>query len=144
MFSDRLKELRARYRISQAELASKLGVAQQTVASWETDKSSPNYSLLTKIAQIFNVSSDYMLGLSDYMRIAEVHGSGDRVDVYAEVDGDKSPSYYHDPEVAQIAQAMHDAPGMRVMFDASRRLSKESIEEVQNFIKFQLAKEGKL
>ena len=52
-----------------------------------------------------------------------------------------APSYYHDPEVAQMANEIKDNPGMRILFDASRDLKKESIEEVVKFIEFQKAKE---
>ena len=58
----RLKELREIRKMSQAELADILDVAQQTVASWERGKSSPNYELLQRIADYFHVSTDYILG----------------------------------------------------------------------------------
>jgi toxin-antitoxin system, antitoxin component, xre family len=50
-------------------------------------------------------------------------------------------SYYDDPEVAAIANEMKDNPNIRVLFDASRGLSKESIEEVRRFVEYQKAKE---
>lgn len=62
MLAKKLKELRERKGIPQAELASVLDVAQQTVASWEREKSSPNYDILQKIADYFHVSTDSLLG----------------------------------------------------------------------------------
>ncbi len=62
MFAKRLKVLRAERDITQAEFAKIIGVAQQTVGSWEKGKSTPNYELLNKIADYFNVSADYLLG----------------------------------------------------------------------------------
>ena len=62
MLAKRLKVLREQKHISQAELAKFLDVAQQTVASWEREKSSPNYDLLQKLADFFHVSTDYLLG----------------------------------------------------------------------------------
>jgi len=62
MLAQKLKELREIRRMPQAELASVLDVAQQTVASWERGKSSPNYDLLQRIADYFHVSTDYLLG----------------------------------------------------------------------------------
>ena len=62
MLAKRLKLLREHKHISQAELANTLDVAQQTVASWERDKSSPNYDILQRIADYFHVSTDYLLG----------------------------------------------------------------------------------
>ena len=65
MFSERLKTLRAQADISQKELAERLFVSQQSVAKWETDKSTPNPDTIARIAEIFCVSSDYLLGISD-------------------------------------------------------------------------------
>lgn len=64
MFSERLKALRNEKGISQKELASVLFVSQQSIAKWETDRATPNPEMLSKIAQYFKVSSDYLLGLS--------------------------------------------------------------------------------
>lgn len=62
MIAKKLKELRDKKGLSQAELASVIGVAQQTVASWEKEKSSPNYDILQNIADYFNVTTDYLFG----------------------------------------------------------------------------------
>ena len=62
MFSRRLKELRASAGLSQKALASKLFVSQQAVARWETDKATPNPETLAKLSEIFDVSTDYLLG----------------------------------------------------------------------------------
>ena len=64
MIAKKLKELREKKEMSQAELANILDVAQQTVASWEKEKSSPNYGILIKLADYFNVSTDILLGRS--------------------------------------------------------------------------------
>lgn len=62
MLAERLKFLRSRKSMSQADLAQVLKVAQQTVASWEKGKSSPNYDILLKIADYFHVTTDELLG----------------------------------------------------------------------------------
>lgn len=61
MFCDRLKELRENKKISQSSLAKELFVSQQTVAKWETNKSTPNPEMLINIADYFNVSIDYLV-----------------------------------------------------------------------------------
>ena len=65
MLAQTLKELRFKKNITQSEFANILGVAQQTVGSWEKNKSTPNYDLLKKIADYFNVTTDYLLGHKD-------------------------------------------------------------------------------
>ena len=62
MLAKRLKELRFRNDITQAEFARAIGVAQQTVGGWEKNYSSPNYEMLDKIANYFDVTTNYLLG----------------------------------------------------------------------------------
>ncbi|MBQ7628763.1 MAG: helix-turn-helix transcriptional regulator [Selenomonadaceae bacterium] len=62
MLARRLKELRFKNDITQAEFAQAIGVAQQTVGGWEKNYSSPSYELLNRIANYFNVTTDYLLG----------------------------------------------------------------------------------
>lgn len=66
LLSQRLKELRKSESMSQVALAKLIGVAQSNVSDWENDVSRPEYENLIKIAKIFDVSTDYLLGLSDY------------------------------------------------------------------------------
>ena len=61
MFSSKLRELRAKKGLSQAELAKRLGVTQQAVGRWERDKNLPDNDVLKKISVMFNVSIDYLL-----------------------------------------------------------------------------------
>ena len=65
IFNKRLKELRKAENISQCRLAKMIGVAQSNVSDWENDVSRPEYENLIKIAEIFDVSTDYLLGLTD-------------------------------------------------------------------------------
>ena len=65
MFSERIKLLREANKLSQVELAEKLGVKKQTVSNWENDNIFPSVDMLIKVCNFFHVSSDYMLGLDD-------------------------------------------------------------------------------
>nr|WP_325241974.1 helix-turn-helix transcriptional regulator [uncultured Oscillibacter sp.] len=49
--------------MSQVELAKRLGVTKQSVSNWENDNIQPSIEMLVKLAAIFSVSTDYMLGL---------------------------------------------------------------------------------
>ena len=66
-FAQRLKELRKSDNMSQCQLAKKIGVAQSNISDWENNISRPEYENLIKIAEIFDVTSDYLLGLKDYL-----------------------------------------------------------------------------
>ncbi|EPH96514.1 DNA-binding helix-turn-helix protein [Enterococcus faecalis 13-SD-W-01] len=63
MLKDRLKELRTQKKLTQAELAKKLSVSQQTIGSWEVGRAEPNSETLALLADLFNVSTDYLLGI---------------------------------------------------------------------------------
>jgi transcriptional regulator with XRE-family HTH domain len=65
IFSQRIKELRKENGYTQRELATKLELTNSTVCDWETGRSEPDLETLKKIAQLFSVSTDYLLGLSD-------------------------------------------------------------------------------
>ncbi|EGL82062.1 helix-turn-helix domain protein [Caldalkalibacillus thermarum TA2.A1] len=61
----RLKELRKEHKLTQPQLADKLNVGKSTVAMWETGDREPDYEMLQKIADFFEVSTDYLLGRVD-------------------------------------------------------------------------------
>ena len=65
MFSDRVKLLREASKLSQVQLAQKVGVTKQTVSNWENDNILPSVEMLIKVCKYFNVSTDYMLGIDD-------------------------------------------------------------------------------
>lgn len=62
MFQDRLKKLRAERGWTQAELAGQLGVSPSAVGMYEQGRREPDSVLLSKLASLFQVSTDYLLG----------------------------------------------------------------------------------
>ena len=60
-----LKQERKKKGLSQMAFAKLFGVSQQTIGSWETNRTSPDLESLSKLASFFNVSVDYLLGLTD-------------------------------------------------------------------------------
>lgn len=61
-FSERLKKLRKDAGLTQVDVANKLGISQPAYASWERGIKKPTQENLVKIAQILNVSVDYLVG----------------------------------------------------------------------------------
>ncbi|BBF44755.1 hypothetical protein lbkm_3489 [Lachnospiraceae bacterium KM106-2] len=61
-FGSNLERIRKDKKISQAKLGIALGLTQQMISSYEKDLSSPNIEVLTKIADYFNVSIDFLVG----------------------------------------------------------------------------------
>ena len=64
MLSKKITELRLSFGWTQVQLAQKLGITKQTVSNWENDNIQPSIDMLVKLSKIFNVSTDYLLGLT--------------------------------------------------------------------------------
>ena len=62
MIGQTIKDLRRTKKLSQTDFAKIVGVSQTTVTAWETGKAEPSSSAITRIADYFDVSTDYLLG----------------------------------------------------------------------------------
>ena len=62
---NRIAELRKKQKLSQKELGSIIGVAQNTICNWENEKREPDYNSLKKMADLFGTSVDYLMGWKD-------------------------------------------------------------------------------
>ena len=69
MLGHRICELRTSFGWSQVELAKRLKVAKQTVSNWENENIQPSIEMLVRLAKLFNVTTDYMLGLENTPRL---------------------------------------------------------------------------
>lgn len=63
MLGKRICELRTALGWSQVELAKRLNVAKQTISNWENENIQPSIEMLVRLSKIFNVTTDYLLGL---------------------------------------------------------------------------------
>ncbi len=109
-FKERLKELRKKRGFSQVALAEKIGVSKSTIGAYETGDIKPSIEVLETLADFFNVNLSYLMGEED--------GS----------------TYYLDPEAAEMANELFHRPEMRILFDASRKLTKEDIEMITQLV----------
>ena len=64
-FAERLKTLRKQEKLTQVQIAEKLEISQQAYAAWERGVKKPTQENLVKIAQVLNVSIDYLVGNSE-------------------------------------------------------------------------------
>ena len=65
MFRVKLKELRESKGLSQQKFANMMNISQGTVGNWESGIREPNFETISKIANFFDVSVDYILGRVD-------------------------------------------------------------------------------
>lgn len=64
-FAERLYELRTDAGLSQAKLAKAIGVSNASVCSWERGRKEPMAFAIIALAEFFDVTTDYLLGLED-------------------------------------------------------------------------------
>ena len=64
-FGDRLHALRKEQKLILEKFAEPLGVTKQAVGRWEKGERQPSLALLSKIAESYKISTDYLLGLLD-------------------------------------------------------------------------------
>ena len=122
-FSNNLRYLRKKYDMSQEVLANKLGYKSfTTIQKCESGVSEPSVSMVKKIAELFGVTMDQIT--NDDLSDAENH-------------------YYLDPDAAEIAQEVQQRPELKILFDASRKVSADDLELVINMIDRLKKNEGK-
>lgn len=63
--ADRIKSLRERSELTQAEIARRLGVSRSGVNAWEMGLSVPSTQYIVELARNFGVSTDYLLGMKE-------------------------------------------------------------------------------
>ena len=70
MLGARIKELRKEFGLSQVDLAQRMEVTKQTISNWENENIQPSVDMLVGLANVFNVTTDYLLGLDDVPRLS--------------------------------------------------------------------------
>ena len=81
ILADKIIEERKRIGLSQEELAEKLNVSRQSVSKWEGAQSIPDINRIIMLAEIFGVTTDYLL------KDDAVRDAGDSVKESAEMQG---------------------------------------------------------
>ena len=64
-FSDVFKKLRIQNKYTQEDIANKFDMTKTGISYWENGKSEPSLEVIEKLAELFNVSIDYLLGNSN-------------------------------------------------------------------------------
>ena len=64
--ANRIKELRQEKNLSQQSLAKEINVSQKAIDFWEKGINEPKASYIIQLAKYFNVSTDYLLGLTEF------------------------------------------------------------------------------
>lgn len=70
----KIKELRIAKNITQSELAERVGVTVSAISSYEVSDRQPSYDVLIKTANLFNVTTDFLLGIENKNNVIDVTG----------------------------------------------------------------------
>lgn len=61
MYGEKIKSKRKENKLSQEELANKLGITRQAISKWETEKSTPTMTNLMELSEVFGVEMEYFI-----------------------------------------------------------------------------------
>lgn len=61
-YASRLKDLRKKNWLTQADIAKEIGISQGSYANWENGKREPSLENVVRLAKLFGVTTDYLLG----------------------------------------------------------------------------------
>ena len=100
--------------ITVAQLERETGLASRTIGRW--DESKPSVDKVQKVAEYFDVSVDYLLGI------------------------EKEPVATDGEELGEYLEMLRTSPGLRMMMKTQRNATKEQIEQNVKFL--QVLKEG--
>lgn len=82
-FGQTIKKLRRNADMTQEQLAEMLSISPQAVSRWETDAAMPDISILPAICNIFNISSDHLLGIDTERKEEKITAVSDNAHSYS-------------------------------------------------------------
>lgn len=121
---ERIKEARKAAGLTQVELAKKTKLSRSYIGDIEKDRYNPSVSTLQLIADATNSSLGALLPTENSPDSSQESGG-----------------YYSDPEVVQMAEELRTDPDKRILFDATKDLSKDDIDTVLKIIEGLKARE---
>lgn len=68
MFNKRLRQMRMKRGFTQQRLADSIDIALRSYQCYETGTRTPNYELLVQLADVLDVSLDYLMGRDEFMK----------------------------------------------------------------------------
>lgn len=121
IMAQNLQRLMDRRGIDRNKLCADLGFKYTTLTDWLKGNTYPRIDKIEMMANYFGVEKSDLI----------------------EDKSDINEPYYIDPEVSEYAQAVKDNPNLRILFDASKDMSKDDIDFVVNMIEGLKKREGK-
>ena len=122
---ERIKRLRKQNNLSVDEIIKKLNISRATYYRYESNEIEKlPLTILEPLANILNTTPAYLMGWE------EPHQST------INTNSNQTDGYYLDAETAEYAEMLRTRPEMRLLFSASRGISKEEMQEAVNYIEY--------
>lgn len=123
-FIERLNSILQKRNLSQADLSKMTGIRSSSISDWLNGKYEPKQDKIAIIAESLNVSPVWLIG-------------------YDEPSTNQTEGYYVDSETAEYAEMLRTRPEARLLFSASRGISKEDMEKAVEYIELLKLKHNK-
>lgn len=115
-FNEALKKARKAKGLTQDDVAQALGAKNTTISNWENGVSRPDVDTLVLLCRLYEISPN------------------DILEYYNDDLSDAEQRYYLDPEAAEIAQEVQKRPELKILFDATRKVSADDLKFVVDMI----------
>lgn len=113
---ERLRKLRESKNITQKEMSDFLGVDRTTYVKYETGSSEPNFLTLAKLADYFNVTTDYLLGREDVKKTPPSDDEG-------------------------VGMALQGRPELAELIDCLSQLDDDQLRSAKDYLDFILSRD---
>ncbi|MFW6312168.1 MAG: helix-turn-helix domain-containing protein [Nanoarchaeota archaeon] len=117
-FSERLKNLRKENNITLKQLADDLNTTKSTLSRYENNKREPKAYLIKKIANYFNVSVDYLLGITEETSTTD----------------EFKKNILKDPELSQLINELTQRKELKTAINKLKKLNTKTIKQIIKII----------
>ncbi|MDF2884423.1 MAG: putative transcriptional regulator [Clostridiaceae bacterium] len=121
----RLKILRNEQELTQEQFGKPYNLKKSTVSQYESGSSKPDDELKKRIAKDYNISLDWLMGISD-IRNPYRNNS---------VDKKISKSLYDDPELSKFWDTLKDREDLKLLFKQTKDLAPNDVKKIMRIIK---------
>lgn len=112
----KIKKLREEKGIRQEDIGKLFNVSKSAVSQWENDIRTPDMGIIIKLADFFDVSTDYLLGRTNDPSLSDTQ-------------------HVNDDEALEYLDELHKRPEMKTLFQVGRKATREDIETAITIIK---------
>ncbi|QOR33953.1 helix-turn-helix transcriptional regulator [Clostridium sp. 'deep sea'] len=126
--SVRLKQARKHAKLTQNEVSLKTSINRATLANWEVGRTEPDTNTLSRLADLYNVSLDYLFGKTNELYSYENANSNSKQQITDMLKND-------DQELLEFWNTLKEREDLFLLFKQVRGLDKDDIKRVIRIIK---------